>query len=145
MANKKFIVRLSSEERERLKELISKGKAAAKLVLKARLLLKADQSDDGPAWSDEKICQALDTNIPMVMRVRTKLVNEGLDAVFARKKRQTPPTPPIFDGERQAKLIALACSKPPRVMPAGRFGCWPRAWLSARSSPRRTSIRSAAH
>jgi hypothetical protein len=113
VANKKFIVRLSSEERERLKELISKGKAAAKLVLKARILLKADQSDDGPAWSDEKICQALDTNIAMVTRVRTKLVNQGLDAVFARKKRQTPPTPPIFDGERQAKLIALACSKPP--------------------------------
>jgi len=113
VANKKFIVRLASEERERLKELISKGKAAAKLVLKARILLKADQSDEGPAWSDDKICQALDTNIAMVARVRTKLVNEGLDAVFARKKRQTPPTPPIFDGERQAKLIALACSKPP--------------------------------
>jgi hypothetical protein len=113
VANKKFIVRLSNEERERLKELISKGKAAAKLVLKARILLKADQSDAGPAWSDEKICQALDTNIAMVTRVRSRLVNEGLDAVLARKKRQTPPTPPIFDGERQAKLIALACSKPP--------------------------------
>jgi Homeodomain-like domain len=88
VANKKFIVRLSNEERERLKELISKGKAAAKLVLKARILLKADQSDAGPAWSDEKICQALDTNIAMVTRVRSRLVNEGLDAVFARKKRR---------------------------------------------------------
>ena len=48
-----------------------------------------------------------------VTRVRSKLVNEGLDAVFARKKRETPPVQPIFDGERQAQLIALACSKPP--------------------------------
>ena len=64
-------------------------------------------------WTDEKICKALDTNIAMVTRVRSKLVNEGLDAVFARKKRETPPVQPIFDGERQAQLIALACSKPP--------------------------------
>jgi Homeodomain-like domain len=113
VANKKYVVRLSSEERNRLQELITKGKAGAKLVLKARILLKADQSDAGAGWADEKICEALDTNITMVTRVRSKLVNEGLDAVLARKKRETPPIPPIFDGERQAKLIALACSKPP--------------------------------
>ena len=113
MANKKFIVKLSSEERKRLEAMISKGKTAAKVVLKARILLKADQSETGAGWTDEKICAALDTNIAMVTRVRSKLVNEGLDAVFARKKRATPPIQPIFDGERQAKLIALACSKPP--------------------------------
>ena len=113
VANKKFVVKLTSEERKRLKELISKGKSAAKLVLKARILLKADQSDEGEGWIDEKICEAFDTNIAMVTRVRSKLVNEGLDAVLARKKRKTPPIQPIFDGERQAQLIALACSKPP--------------------------------
>jgi hypothetical protein len=113
VAHKKFVVRLSSDERRRLLELISKGKAAAKSILKARILLKADQSPEGEGWTDERICRALDTNIAMVTRVRSKLVNEGLDAVFTRKKRQTPPIEPIFDGERQAKLIALACSKPP--------------------------------
>lgn len=113
VANKKFVVKLTSEERKRLKELISKGKSAAKLVLKARILLKADQSDEGEGWIDEKICEAFDTNIAMVTRVRSKLVNEGLDAVLTRKKRKTPPIQPIFDGERQAQLIALACSKPP--------------------------------
>ncbi len=113
MANKKFIVKLSDEERARLNSLISKGKAAAKAILKARILLKADQSESGENWSDEKICEALDTNVTMVARVRATLVDEGLDAVFTRKKRETPPIQPIFDGERQAQLIALACSQPP--------------------------------
>jgi Homeodomain-like domain len=108
VANKKFVVKLSSEERKRLSELISKGKSAAKIVLKARILLKADQSEEGEGWTDERICEALDTNVAMVTRVRSRLV-----AVLARKKRATPPIQPIFDGERQAQLIALACSKPP--------------------------------
>jgi hypothetical protein len=113
VANKKFVVKLSSEERKRLGELISKGKASAKAILKARILLKADQSEAGEGWSDEKICEALDTNISMVTRVRATLVNDGLDAVLTRKKRSTPPVEPIFDGKRQAQLIALACSEPP--------------------------------
>jgi hypothetical protein len=113
MANKKFIVKLGGEERKRLDALISKGKASAKFILKARILLKADQGEAGEGWPDEEICRALDTNITMVARVREKLVSEGLDAVLTRKKRETPPIEPIFDGKRQAQLIALACSEPP--------------------------------
>jgi Homeodomain-like domain len=113
VSHKKFVVKLGSEERNRLKELISKGKSAAKFALKARILLKTDRSDEGEGWTDEKICQSLDTNIAMVTRVRSQLVTEGLDAVLSRKKRKTSPIQPIFDGERQAQLIALACSKPP--------------------------------
>jgi Homeodomain-like domain len=113
MANKKFIVKLSCEERAQLTRLISKGKAAAKTVLKARILLKADQGVAGESWADEKICDALDTNVSMVSRVREKFVNQGLDAVLTRKRRETPPVAPIFDGKRQAQLIALACSEPP--------------------------------
>src|SRR5580700_6518184 len=79
VANKKFVVKLSSEERKRLSELISKGKSAAKIVLKARILLKADQSEEGECWTDERICEALDTNIAMVTRVRSRLVDDGLD------------------------------------------------------------------
>ena len=108
MANKTFIVELSAEERTRLNELISKGKASAKVILKARILLKADHSEAGESWSDEDICKALDTNVTMVARVRAKLVEEGLDAVLTRKKRETPPIPLIFDGAAQAKLTALA-------------------------------------
>jgi hypothetical protein len=113
MANKKFIVKLSGEERERLTGLISKGKAAAKTLLKGRILLKADQGEAGEGWLDREICEALDTNVCMVSRVRETFVNQGLDAVLTRKQRETPPVTPIFDGERQAQLIALACSAAP--------------------------------
>ena len=113
MAAKKFSVELDDQERSRLKALISKATAPAKAILKARILLKADQSEAGEGWLDAAIVEALDTNLTMVSRVREKLVTEGLDAVLTRKKRETPPVPPIFDGEAQAKLTALACSEPP--------------------------------
>ena len=113
MSAKKFIVELDAHERARLHALISKGKAPAKAILKARILLKADATEGGPGWLDAEIVAALDTNLTMVSRVREKLVTEGLDAVLVRKKRETPPTPAIFDGEAQAKLTALACSAPP--------------------------------
>ena len=70
MANKRFVVKLSGEERKCLETKISKGKTSAKIILKARILLKADQSEEGVGWTDEKICKALDTNIAMVTRVR---------------------------------------------------------------------------
>jgi len=113
MPAKKYLVELNAAERERLEALISKGKAPAKTILKARILLKADQAEGGPGWRDAQIVEALDTNLMMVMRVREKLVTEGLDAVLTRKKRKTPSVPPIFDGVAQAKLTALACSAPP--------------------------------
>ena len=113
MAAKKFIVELDATERERLNALISKGKSSAKTILKARILLKADSAEGGPGWLDAPIVEAFDTNLTMVSRVREQLVTEGLDAVLMRKKRETPPVPAIFDGEAQAKLIALACSAPP--------------------------------
>ena len=104
MSAKKFIVELDTAERERLNALISKGKASAKVILKARILLKADVSDGGPGWLDAQILEALDTNLTMVSRVREVLVTKGLDAVLTRKKRETPPTPAIFDGVAQAIL-----------------------------------------
>jgi hypothetical protein len=76
-------------------------------------LLKADQSEDGEGWSDSRIVAALDTTEMMIYRVRRQLVEEGLEAVLRRKKRETPPIARIFDGEKEAQLIALACSKPP--------------------------------
>ncbi len=113
MGHKKYVVELNAGERNRLRAVISKGKASAKAILKARIVLKADQGANGEGWTDERICEALETNITMVARTRAKLVNEGLDAVLARKKRARPPIEPIFDGEAQAQLIALACRTPP--------------------------------
>jgi transposase len=111
---KTYVVRLNGEERERLKTLIRKGKSPARRLLKARILLKADVSEAGEGWSDSRIIEALDASASMVYRVRKQLVEEGLEAVLSRKQRATPAVPPIFDGEKEAKLIALACSKPPK-------------------------------
>ena len=105
---------MSGEERQQLETLIRKGKSPARRLLKARILLKADVSEAGDGWSDSRIIEALDASASMVYRVRKQLVEEGLEAVLSRKQRATPAVPPIFDGEKEAKLIALACSKPPR-------------------------------
>src|SRR5271155_2197674 len=113
-AVKRYVVRLSSGERARLEALIRKGKSPAQRLLKARILLKADVSEAGDGWSDSRIMAALETSASMVYRVRKQLMEEGLEAVLNRKQRATPAVAPIFDGEKEAKLIALACSKPPK-------------------------------
>ena len=114
MVHKRYIVDLTPEEREHLRCFISKGKASATALLKARILLKADAGAEGEGWIDRRIAEALETNTTMLERTRTKFVELGLEAVLLRKKRQTPPITPIFDGEAQAQLIALACSEPPQ-------------------------------
>ena len=82
IAVKKYIVRLSPEEREQLQALLRRGKGPARRLLKARVLLKADISEAGPGWSDNKIIAALDTSASMVYRVRKQLVEEGFEAVL---------------------------------------------------------------
>ena len=77
---KRYVVRLSAEERRQLEATIRKGKSAAQRLLKARIVLKADVSDDGEGWSDSRIIEALDTSVSMVYRVRKQLVEEGLEA-----------------------------------------------------------------
>jgi hypothetical protein len=111
---KRYVVELSGQERAQLEALISKGKSPARRLLKARILLKADASTAGEGWSDSRIIEALETSPSMVYRVRKQLVEEGLDAALSRKPRARPAVEPIFDGETEAKLIALACSAPPR-------------------------------
>ena len=111
---KRYVVRLSGEERERLEALIRKGKSPARRMLKARILLKADVSEAGSGWSDNRIIEALETSPSMIYRVRKQLVEEGFEAVLSRKPRAMPAIVRIFDGEKEAKLIALACSKPPK-------------------------------
>lgn len=111
---KKYVVRLNAEEREQLHALIRRGKSSAQRLMKARILLKADVSEDGEGWSDSQIVEALETSATTVYRTRQQLVEEGLEAVLSRKKPSRPSVLPIFDGEREAKLIALACSEPPK-------------------------------
>ena len=84
-AVKKYIVRLSAEERAQLNALIQKGKAPVRQVLKARILLKADASDAGEGWSDPRIAEALDTSVDTIARTRQQLVEGGIDAALTRK------------------------------------------------------------
>ena len=114
IAVKKYVVRLSSEERQQLETEIRRGKGPARRLLKARILLKADVSEASEGWSDSRIIAALDTSASMVYRVRKQLVEEGFEAVLSRKQRKMPAMSCIFAGEKEAKLIALVCSKPPK-------------------------------
>jgi hypothetical protein len=114
VAVKKYVVRLDGEERAQLEALISKGKSAARRLTKARILLKADVSRAGEGCSDSEIVRALGVSPCLVQRTRRQLVERGLEAALNRKPRAMPAVAPIFDGEKQAKLTALACSTPPQ-------------------------------
>jgi transposase len=113
IAVKKYVVKLGEAERNQLQALTNKGKSPAKRLLKARILLKADASEHGEGWSSSQIVKALGTSMSMVTRVRRQLVEEGFEAVLSRKQRATPAITPIFDGGKEARLTALACSTPP--------------------------------
>ena len=113
VAVKKYVVKLSDEERERLNTLIRKGKHRAGQLVRARILLKADASEAGEGWSDSQIAAALDTSIGTVARTRQQLVEEGFEAALTRKHSPAAARKRIFDGAAEAKLVAVACSKPP--------------------------------
>ena len=113
IAVKKYVVRLSAEEREQLSSLKRAGKRSAQLLTKARILLKADASEAGEGWSDSRIAEALDTSVATVERTRRQLVEEGFEAVLARKYNSNSARRRIFDGAAEAKLIALTCGPPP--------------------------------
>jgi poly-gamma-glutamate capsule biosynthesis protein CapA/YwtB (metallophosphatase superfamily) len=113
-AGKKYVVKLSDTERERLNTLIHSVKHPARQLTKARILLKADALEAGEGWSDSRIAAALDTSIDTVARTRQQLVEEGFESVLTRKHSPASARLRIFDGAAEAKLIALACSKPPK-------------------------------
>ncbi|MGA9600171.1 MAG: IS630 family transposase [Methylocystis sp.] len=113
MAVKKYVVRLSAEEREKLSDFMRSGKRSAQLLTKARILLKADVSEAGEGWSDSRIAEALDTSAANVERTRRQLVEEGFEAVLTRKYNPSSAPRRIFDGAAEAKLIALACGPAP--------------------------------
>ena len=108
----KYVVRLNSEERKKLTELISKGRGPAAALRRARILLKANENKEGPVWTDAVICDALDVSLKTISRVRKAFVEEGFDTALNRKKPQGRRFRKL-DGEQEAQLIALACSLPP--------------------------------
>jgi transposase len=110
---KKYIVTLNAEERSTLGALISKGKAPARKLLHARILLKADCSAGGPGWPDQAISEALDVSLATILRVRQLLVEEGLDAALNRHKPRRTYLRKL-DGKQEAQLVALSCSESPK-------------------------------
>jgi Homeodomain-like domain len=114
---KKYVVRLSDEERGVCQEIVKKFKGSSQKVRRAQILLKADA--DGPAWADARIAEAYNCRVQTIENVRKRLVMEGFELALEGKKRETPPTPPKLDGEAEAKLIAMRLGKPP----AG-YGHW---------------------
>jgi transposase len=109
--NKKYRVTLTDEEREDLEQMLRKGKAAARKLSRARILLKVDAAPGGPAWTDEQVCRAIDISPVTVYRVRQDFVEHGLQAVFTPRPRGHRHRK--LDGDQEAHLIALACSTPP--------------------------------
>ena len=110
---KKYIVTLAAEERQALHDLIAAGKASALKLAHARILLKADAADGGPAWTDDRIAEAVEVGVATVERVRRRFVEQGPEAALVRKRQDRPSRQRALDGRAEAKLIALACSKPP--------------------------------
>jgi transposase len=110
--NKKYIVRLEREERQQLEALVRKGKAAAYKIKHANILLTVDA--DGPNWSDDEAAEAFGCHRNTVRNVRQRFVEEGFEAALERKKQANPPRERKLDGKGEARLIALACSKPPK-------------------------------
>jgi hypothetical protein len=108
---KKYIVRLTDEERSELGNLVKTGMTQAYRIKHANILLAVDA--DGPAWTDEQTGRAYRCHLNTVINVRQRFVEQGLEVALERKKRNEPPRKPILDGDKEARLIAVACSMPP--------------------------------
>jgi transposase len=111
---KTFVVRLSKDERNQLVALVKSGKASALKLVRARILLKADQQERGPAWTDAQIAEAMEVSLKTVFNVRRKWVEHGLDAALERKQPDAPSKPRKLDGQLEAKLVATCCGPPPK-------------------------------
>jgi transposase len=112
---KRYVVRLTEEERTDLLALVRKGKRkiAARKRIHAQVLLKADEGDHGPSWVDERIAEAFDVHRTTIASMRQRFVEEGLESALNRRKHPPRPEKKILDGEKEARLIAIACGPPP--------------------------------
>ena len=111
---KKYIVRLGAEERARLEPLVSVGKAAAYRIRHANILLAVDESEAGLKMKDVDAALAFNVGVRSIESLRKRLVEEGLDAALERRKQIRPSVEKLFDGEKEAKLIAIACGPKPQ-------------------------------
>jgi hypothetical protein len=111
---KKYVLKLTGEERAELVQVVKKANTAAWKIQRAQALFLCDQGPDGLGWKDEDIAQAHGCTTRSLESWRKQAVEEGPLSLLQRKPRLTPPRTPKFDGEKEARLTALACSKPPK-------------------------------
>jgi transposase len=112
--SKRYVVRLTADERADLQRLVRAGKAAARKILHAHVLLQADEGPDGPGWHDTQISAAFSVHPNTVAGIRERLVEQGLEAALNRKKQDRPSRPPKLDGKGEARLIAERCGPAPQ-------------------------------
>jgi hypothetical protein len=112
--SKRYVVRLNGDERADLQRLVRAGKAAARKILHAHVLLQADEGPDGPGWHDTQISEALSVHCNTVAGIRERFVEHGPEAALNRKKQDRPSRPPKLDGKGEARLIAARCGPPPQ-------------------------------
>jgi len=112
--NKKYVVRLDDEEREALRRLVSKGRASALKLTRAHVLLQADESQEGPGWTDGRIAEGLGIAVRTAEHIRRRFVEEGLERALERKKQCRPSAERKLDGRKEARLIAVCCSQAPK-------------------------------
>ncbi len=110
--NKKYVVRLTEEERGELTEIVKKLKGTSQKVRRAQILLKADA--DGPSWTDERIAEAYSCRSRTVEKLRQRLVERGFSETLHGAKRTQPATDKLLDGEQEAKVIAMRLGAPPK-------------------------------
>lgn len=114
MSEKRYIVRLSEDERTSLIGLVNtKERVASRKRRRAQILLKVDASEHGPAWTDERAAEAFEVHVVSVQKIRQQLVVEGLEAALNRKRQDPPPRTPVFDAGKEQTLLALAQGEPP--------------------------------
>jgi len=113
MPKKIYVVELTGEERAELEGVVRKGKAAGWKIQRAQAMLRCDQGREGPAWIDARIAEAFGCTRQSVENWRKQAVERGPLSLLERKARATPPIQPKLDGEKQARLVKLACSQPP--------------------------------
>jgi len=110
---KKYVVELTTEERQQLEGMVKKGKALARKIQHAQILLKADQGVLGPGWRDEQIAQAYGASVRTVERIRERLVEHGLETALTARRQQEQAPRRKLDGAAEAKLVAIACTPAP--------------------------------
>lgn len=114
MSEKRYIVRLTQGEREHLNEILgSDQRVAFKKRMRAQVLLKVDEGEDGPAWTDEKTAEAFDLHVNSVHTIRKDLVLRGFEEALDKRRSAEPPRKPVFDKKGEQEVLAIAVGKPP--------------------------------